>query len=518
MGIARMPLVRSRWLSGCWVSRLKVNMVSKLARKIKPITNPKLSLNVLSSEEIRRIHTATLDIIENVGVRFPSAKALDIWEANGASVDRGTYVVKARGELIEKALKSAPPTYLLGARDSTQDLPLDGNHVCLGTDGCGVEVIDIYTGERRRSRLQDVVEISRIADFLEEISFHWVALSAQDKPPETRGLHELAAVWNNSTKHVQTESVYSAREARAAVEMAAVVAGGWDVLRKRPVLSIMQCTAPPLGHDGGSLEAALVGAEVGVPVGFMTMTAGLTTGPATLAGTLVVGNAEVIAATAMLELAYPGAPVFYAAAQTAADPRTGAYTGGGPEDYLFGAATNLLADFYNIPLSMGSFATGAKEPNWQAGVDNSLSTFMACVVMSDMLLGAGFLHGSRIWSYEQMLMDCEIYNIIYKMMQGITVDDETLALDTIRAVGPGGNFLKQKHTIKHMRNLFLPQFMDRRPYNEWEEKRDGPRDWALAKARQILETHQPEMLDSKLSAELQKIIASMEKTKDGEPG
>ena len=119
----------------------------------------------------------------------------------------------------------------------------------------------------------------------------------------------------------------------------------------------------------------------------MTMAACLTTGPATLAGNLAVGNAEVIAATALLQLAYPGAPVFYAAAQTASDLRTGAYTGGGPEDFLFGAATNVLADFYNIPLSMGSFATGAKEPNWQAGLENSLSTFMACVVMSDMLLG-----------------------------------------------------------------------------------------------------------------------------------
>ncbi len=133
----------------------------------------------------------------------------------------------------------------------------------------------------------------------------------------------------------------------------------------------------------------------------------------------------------------------------------------------------MLADFYNIPLSMGSFATGAKEPNWQAGIENSLSTFMACIVMSDMLLGVGLLHGSRIWSYEQMMMDCEIFDIVHKMMQGIVVDDETLALDVIAAVGPGGNFLSQKHTRKHMRELWLPEFMDRRPYDEWEEKQDG---------------------------------------------
>jgi len=230
-----------------------------------------------------------------------------------------------------------------------------------------------------------------------------------------------------------------------------------------------------------------------------------------MAGTLVVGNAEVIAGTALIQLAYPGSPVFYAAAQTASDLRTGSYTGGGPEDYLFGAATNVLSDFYNIPLSMGAFATGAKEPNWQAGVDNSLSTFMSSIVMSDMLLGVGFLHGSRIWSYAQMLMDCEIYNIVNKTLQGIQIDDETLALDVIRAVGPGGNFLKQKHTIRHMRDVFLPQFMDRRPYNEWQEKGDGPSDWALAKARLILETHQPEALESGLSAELQHIIETAEK-------
>ncbi len=481
-----------------------------MAGKIKSISSPRLSLKILSEEDVKRIHTATLDVIEKVGVRFPSKRALDIWEEHGAQVDRSTMIVKAPGSLVEDALKMAPAAYDLAGRDHTQDLPLDGNHVFLGTDGCGVEVLDIHTGERRRSCLQDIADIARIADKTEEIAFHWVPVSAQDKPTHTRGLHELRAVWENSTKHVQTESIYSEHEARAAVEMAAAITGGYDALRKRPVLSIMECTAPPLGQDGGSLEAALVAAEYGLPTGFMTMASCLTTGPATVAGTLVVGNAEVISATALLELAYPGAPVFYAAAQTAADLRTGGYTGGGPEDFLFGAATNVLSDFYNIPLSMGSFATGAKEPDWQAGIENSLSTFMASIVLSDMLLGAGLLHGSRIWSYEQMMMDCEIFNIVQKTLQGFPVDEESLAMDTIRAVGPGGNFLSQKHTLKHMRELFVPQYMDRRPYNVWEEKKDGARDWALSKARQILASHQPDPLDPAISLEFDNIIASLE--------
>ncbi len=481
-----------------------------MSKKIKSITNPALHLDILSPEAVQRIHTATLDVIENVGVRFPSPKALDLWEAHGAIVDRSTSVVKASGSLIEEALKTCPPVYDLAARDASQDLPLDGNHVFVGTDGCGVEVLDIHTGQRRSSCLQDVADIARIADDLEEVAFHWVPVSAQDKPAATRSLHELLAVWENSSKHVQTESIYSEREALAAIEMATAIAGGKEALRKRPLLSVMQCTASPLGQDSGSLEAALVAAEAGLPVGFMTMAACLTTGPATMAGNLTVGNAEVISATAMIQLAHPGAPVFYAAAQTASDLRSGAYTGGGPEDFLFGAATNVLSDFYHIPLSMGSFATGAKSPNWQAGLENSLSTFMACLTMSDMLLGVGLLHGSRIWSYEQMLMDCEIFSIVHKMMQGIPVNDGTLALEAIRAAGPGGNFLTQKHTRLHMREIFLPQFMDRRPYNVWEEKKDSAPNWAGQKARQILTNHQPDQLEPGLSTELRKMIVLME--------
>ena len=481
-----------------------------MPKKIKSISNPKLHLEILAPQEVKKIHDATLWIIEKVGVRFPSKRALDIWAAHGAEVDAGKMVIRAKAELIEDALKSCPPFYPLAARDPQQDLLLDGNHVFLGTDGCGVEVIDIHTGQRRTSCLQDVRAISRIADATEEVAFHWVPVSAQDMLPNTRGLHEIKMVWENSTKHVQTESIYNEVEAHAAMEMAGLLVGGKDKLRQRPVLSLMQCSASPLGHDGGSLEAALVAAEYGIPTGFMTMAANLTTGPATLAGNLAVGNAEVIAGAALIQLAFPGAPVFYAAAQTASDLRTGAYTGGGPEDFLYGAATNALSDFYKIPLSMGSFATGAKEPNWQAGIENSLSTFMACVAMSDMLLGVGFLHGSRIWSFAEMMLDCEIFSIIHKTMQGIIVNDETLALDTIAAVGPGGNFLSQKHTLKHMRDLFLPQFMDRRPYSEWETKQDDARDWALAKARKVLETHQPDPLDEKVSAEMAKIIASLE--------
>ncbi|KPK90935.1 MAG: hypothetical protein AMJ88_15030 [Anaerolineae bacterium SM23_ 63] len=477
---------------------------------ILSISNPKLSLNLLTKGEIRQLHSATLEVIESVGVRFPLPEALNLLEDHGARVNRDTMVAQIPGDIIETYIAKAPPNYTLAAVNPDLDLQLDGNHSYLGTDGCGVEIIDIFSGERRRSTKQDVSDVARVADFLDEIAFHWVPLSAQDCPPESRALHELEAIWSVSEKHVQTETILGERQMQAAIEMAAILAGGKEALRKKPVLSIMQCSVSPLAHDGGSLEAGLIAAEAGLPVGFMTMASCASTGPATLAGNLVVGNAEVISVLALMQMAHPGCPVYYAAAQTSMDLRTGAYTGGGPEDFLFGAATNLLADFYNVPLSMGAFATGAKEPDWQAAVDNSFSSFMAVSTLSDMLLGAGLLHGSRIFSYEMLLMDAEIWSILHAMFKGIDVNQESLALDVIREVGPGGTFLTQRHTLEHMGHLWLPTLMDRRPYSVWEEKRDGVREWALARARQILSEEPSEPLDPELKNEFLKIIEIVE--------
>jgi trimethylamine--corrinoid protein Co-methyltransferase len=465
-------------------------------------------LEILSPDEIRRVHEATLEIIERVGVRFPSEQALDIWAAHGATVDRETSVVRIPADVIDTALRTAPPVYPLAARDPARDLSLDGKHVYLGTDGCGIEVLDPWSLEVRRSALSDVADIARVADALDAIAFHWVAVSAQDRPPETRGLEELLAVWRSSTKHVQSESIVTPGETETAVRMAAAIVGGRDALRERPVLSLMQCTISPLAHDGGAIEAALVSAEAGVPVGFMTMASCAFSGPATVGGSLVVGNAEVISALALMQLAHPGSPVYYAAAQTAMDLRSGAYTGGGPEDFLFGAVTNQLADFYDVPLSMGAYATGAKRSDWQAGLENGLSAFMASVVGSDMLLGAGLLHGSRIWSYEQLVLDTEIDGIVKAMLRGVPVDDASLALDVIAQVGPGGEYLTAPHTRATMRDLWQARYLDRRPYSQWEADPDKPHHDALEHARNLLRDHQPERLDPALDAELVRMVST----------
>ena len=330
-------------------------------------------------------------------------------------------------------------------------------------------------------------------------------VSAQDVAPETRALRELAAALSITTKHVQTESVMHANEAAVAVRMARALAGGEAAMRARPPLSLTFCTISPLAHEGGAIDAALVAAEAGIPTGFMTMASCAHTGPATLAGTLAVGNAEVLSALALVQLASPGAPVYYAAAQTAMDLRTGAYTGGGPEDVLFGLASGELAERYRVPLSMGAFATGAHVPDWRAGLENGLAALAACVGRADMLLGLGLLAGSRIWSYEQLLLDAEILGLVRGICGGIVVDDESLAIDVIRGVGPGGDFLAEPHTRRHMRERWSPALIDRRPPSPDGTPRVDARERAHVRALELLASAPGAPIDASLAAELVRI-------------
>ncbi len=476
---------------------------------LAPITDPALGLQVLDHTALERVHAATLEVIERVGVRFPSVRAQEIWASHGASVDRATGIVRVPGHVIEAALARAPEAYVLAGRQPERDLPLDGRHVWAATDGCGVEVQDPATGEKRRSTLADVADICRVSEELPDVGFIWMPVSAQDVPVAGRALREIATALGTTTKHVQTESIVKPDEAAVAVEMALTVAGSRAALRERPPISLTFCTISPLAHDGVAIDAALVGAEAGIPVGFMTMASCAHTGPVTPAGTLVVGNAEVLSALALVQLASPGAPVYYAAAQTAMDLRTGAYTGGGPEDVLFALATGELAERYRVPLSMGAFATGSPETDWRAGLENGLAALAACVGRADMLLGFGLLSGSRTWSYEQLLLDAEIFGFVRGICAGIPVGDEELALEAITAVGPGGDYLTEPHTRRHMRERWTPALIDRRPPAADGTPRDRPAERARRRALELLATAPGVPLEPALAAELDRLARSV---------
>ncbi|NPV69924.1 MAG: hypothetical protein HPY55_04630 [Firmicutes bacterium] len=459
----------------------------------------------------RTIHRATLTVLERTGVIMRSETVLSALHDAGALVDGDTMRVRFPGDMVEAAVAKAPRGFTLCARDPRMDLPIDGNHGYLSMDGCGCEILDLETGERRPSTRQDVVLATRLADALSEIAFVWQPVAARDCPPETQSLHEIHAQLENTTKHIQCMTAVTQAAARGVVEMAEAVAGGSAQLRERPLISSFQCSLSPLCYDREPLEAALVFARAGIPCGFVTMPMACATAPATVAGTLVISNAEVLAGMVALQTLVPGAPAFYGACPTVMDLRTGAAACGGPEDALLQVACARMARWYGIPSSIGTFASGAKESGWQAGVENVLSGMASYIGRADMMSGAGLLYSARTFAFEQMVMDAEVFGHIVHFFQGLSCSDDDLAVEVIEKVGPGRHFLAERHTRRQMRRLWNPTLFARQSWEEWEAAgKPAPAETARARARAIIREHKPEPLDDRLSAELLQIIRSYE--------
>ena len=480
-------------------------------QRIDPI-RARLRWRVLSDVDIERMDAAVMEVLGDVGVRFPLGRALDALERGGCRVDRAARTARLPEALVRAALRAAPKAPLLAARDPRCDLVLDGRNCYLSNDGCGVWVIDPDTGERRASTKADVADSARFVDAVPQVSFYWgPVVTAEDVPLATRPLHELEAVFANTSKHFQAVDIVGEDMTRRAVEMARAVAGGAEELRRRPLMSLIACPIDPLRNDALSLEAALVAAEAGVPVGFLSLTLGGASAPATMAGNLVVNLAAVIAGIVLVQLAYPGAPVFLAGAPSVMDLRTGGYTGGSPEDYVLAAAATQMAHHYGLAMNMGTMASGAKEPGWQAAVDDALSTLASVSAGAEMMSGCGLLDGSKTLSYAHLLMEAEVYGIVQKVAGGIEVSDEALALHVISKVGPGGTYLAEKHTRAHIKDVWRPGVRDRTPYDAWlRDGRRGALQKAEERAREILRTSAPEPLPSDVRAELRRLVEAAE--------
>lgn len=475
---------------------------------IKPV-QWKTRLELLSAEEVQTIHTASLRILERTGLLMPlspqrQAQARDV----GLQLDQRNRL-RFPPEVVEAALKKAPSSYPLCARSPDNDFVLDGRHGYLSLDGSGPDVLDLDTGKVRPSSRADLAAAVRVADALPQISFLWPTVSARDCPAHVQSLYELEAMLTESSKHIQAMTAVDPLNAAGTIEMAAEVVGGRAELRRRPIISNFQCSVSPLSYDEKALEAAFLFAEAGIPTGFVVMTIGCGTAPATVAGNAAQANAEVLAGLTLLQLFYPGTPTFYGFCPTMMELRRGGVTCGGPEDFLLQAVGCQMARFYGIPASIGTFATGAKQSDWHAGVENGISGAISQFCGADMMSGAGLLNGARIFSFEQLLLDCETYDMLRATTQSFVINDETLALDVIDAIGPQSHYLASKHTRQHMRQVWQPTVLERTPWDEWVKKdRPTALDRARERARHILATHQPEPLPCAES--LREIITAYE--------
>lgn len=474
-----------------------MNQTSRLVELLSP--DPQL---------LHQIHTHSLDLLEKRGIRFHSEKARRIWQEAGAQVVGN--VVRIPGALAESALKRAPSSFVLFARDGMHNLPLDGHRTYYSQDGCAAHTLDFETGMRRRSSKQDIETMALLSDALETIDIVSPTVSAQDVPASAVVLHELAGCLINSGKHVLTESVTSAQEARAQIELAAILVGGRERLREQPIFSNFVCTISPLTQDEGGIEAALEFAAAGIPVGIYPMATTGVTAPVTMAGTMAIVNAEVISALALLEIATPGAKVLYCGGPATIDLRTGSYTATSPEAIGLRTMVAHMARFYGLPSIVGAGATSAKVPGEQAAWENTLSFLFPTLAGASILFGMGLLDGSNLLTYEQILLDAEIGAVIRRLLKPVDFSQEAFALDLIKALGPGGVFLDQPHTLAHMRrSLSIPLISDRDSYEEWEQKGKLDRvTVARNRVRKILATHQPPPLADEVVQAINEFLAA----------
>jgi trimethylamine--corrinoid protein Co-methyltransferase len=346
--------------------------------------------------------------------------ALTIFANHGADVDWDSKVVRIPPGLVNKGMSTAPRSFVLGGRKERFDLTLDGSKTYLCTDGCGVHVIDLETRQQRASRKDDVAMMARVSDALPLISFFWPLVSAQDHGL-TAPLHECHAGLTNTLKHVRGGTTVHPRLAPYLVEMATVVAGSEDTRRSRPPINANICTIAPLAHDEHGIETALVYAEAGIPTSFMAMPTMGSTAPATALGALVVGDAEVVSAMVLMQLAYPGAPVYHSIIVSLMDPHTGGYIG--ETAIPFSIINVQLAHAWNVPsLGGGSTSSDAPVVGWQSGIDGGSGSFQIPLAGGEVCGYLGMLGSSMILYPEQVILEHEACLNAYDFFEGFEIN------------------------------------------------------------------------------------------------
>jgi trimethylamine--corrinoid protein Co-methyltransferase len=472
---------------------------------IIPFISP-IKKEILTMVELETLKEKALYLLDEVGVHFPSSKALEIFADHGARVDMAEEIVRIPPDLVKKAMSTAPHSFILGGREERFDLLLDGSCSYLSTDGTGVHVIDLETREKRPSCKEDVAQMARVCDALPLVSFYWPMVSAKDYG-HTASLHQCHASLTNTLKHVRGGTTMHSQLARYVVDMATVVAGSNQVRTQRPPICANICTISPLSHDKEGIESALVYAEAGIPISFMAMPTMGSTAPATPLGALVMGDAEVISAMVLIQLAYPGAPVFHAVFTSLMDPRTGGYISEVPTSSYMMAMQ--LAHAWNVPSLGGARVSGdAPELGWQSGYEVGLGAAMTAMAGSE-ICGLMGLVGSATTLYpEEVILDHDAYYHVYEMMNIKRFDEIDSSLNIIKVVGQRGHFLAQKHTREHIRDFRLSSLLRQK---EHDGKPRDPREIALEKFKHIEASYHPQPLHKEVLTELDRILEAAER-------
>lgn len=417
------------------------------------------------------VHGGALQILEEVGLQVPSLSLRTRLRDAGLAATDGSDRVRLSRTDVESALARAPRVVGLGARGEGRSLVLDGSRTYAATDGCAAKTVDFDTGARRPSTLADVAASARLADALQQFDVYWMMVSAQDVPRSSRVPLEYLTALRNTGKHVQMIDVARREEAEALRRMAGALADAGVV--EGPAVSALIAVVSPLRLDPAGVEAALAFAAAGLPVVACSMPIAGVTAPATVAGHLVLAHAESLGLVTVLQTLCPGAPVIYCSFAAFADPRTGATSYADPRAEWTAAAVAQLGRSLSLPC----FTSGR---------------LLAMSAGPDLVSGGGLLETSTLLAYEQLVVDDEALRDRRLAAAAPELSPETLALEVIAKVGPGGHFLAQKHTARHMRGFVLPRFADPSA--------------ARQEARRLLEAHTLPPLAASVEAALDRIV------------
>lgn len=452
----------------------------------------KTTLQVLTEEEKNRIHEASLRVLARTGLRVDSEQARALLKAAGAEVNDSNRIVNFPRAVVEEALRLAPKKFSLGARRDKWKLEMNAGETVLCMDGQGVSAYDFETKTIRPSTFQDLMNATRLANALDEVGVYWNIVTPTNLE-ETAGNFVMYArtLLTNFTKHIQ-EPASTKEEAKLLKEILHIVFGTTEEIKKRHPWSFLLCPQSPLVMEKAYTDAYLAVSGLGIPVGVMPMPLMGATAPASMAGTAVLGNSEVLAMLCLVQAAEPEAPFIYSPALAMMDPRTGGYFSGAVENGIFGAMETEMGRFYDLPVMASGGSTGRFVPTIQSGIERGMNGLLSALSYPDILVGPGLLGGSMVLNLEQFYLDVEMFRMSRKAGFGVTVEENTLLDDIISEVGPGGHFLGEDSTITAIRSnrwLLSDLFYSPGSADKELETPESILDRAKQKVEQILKQH-----------------------------
>ena len=387
------------------------------------------------------IHNATLEILQDIGIKVMNEDAVELFQSSGAIVETidGNSIVKIPPVMIEKCLGWAPRSITYNGRVADRNYLAPKGSVAFSTFGGCVKVIDPVTRKRRFSQKKDLEDIIRVCDYLDEIGIANRVLNATDVPIQAQSVHNMEAILKNTGKHFVI-GADSPASLGAMANLAAVCVGGTDNLIKNPIFSVSVCPITPLAIPQNTAGVIIEAAKLGIGIVIIPMALSGGTSAATIAGTLVSHNAEVLSSIVLAQLARKGIACTYGSCSTILDLKYGTAALGSPEYAKINAATAKLAKYYGLPSFVAGGCSDSKVPDHQSAYEFSLGAVITALAGADMIFGCGGLEQGLTMDYAKLIMDAEMVRMILNAATNIPFDEEELALDIIGNVGPGGYF------------------------------------------------------------------------------